>query len=48
MGRPKGSKNLNEARKAVNVYIPLSIYNKIKNKNKSEYIRQLIENDFKK
>jgi hypothetical protein len=48
LGRPKGSKNLNEARKALNVYIPKSYYEKISNKNKSKYIRQLMEEDFRK
>lgn len=47
-GRPKGSKNFNQTQKAIHVYIPEFLYNWIKNKNKSKYIRLLIEKDFNK
>lgn len=46
MPRTKGSKNLNQAQKSVNVYLPVFLFEWISNKNKSKYIRDLIQKDY--
>lgn len=48
MPRTKGSKNLKQAQKPVNVYLPVTLFDFIKNKNKSKYIRNLIQKDYNK
>lgn len=49
MSRVKGAKNFLPTKKAVNIYLPIKLYNYVnKKKNKSAYIRNLVEVDYNK